>query len=562
MGIFAFIKGGNASKSTTTPKDDNQSNTNNSNVQITATDNPNITSSNLNDNILYPSPNLKPIESKINNDSINMDIDASRLPSDEEIDRLLAQYSDTSLAESSSQTISASSISHPVQDSNLSANDLKMTDQSVVNQSNNGDFNVVSDVSPTQSSTTNSITSPTNTNLSVNGILDFSSPLSQSNPDINTNLNFNPSKSNEITQPQDASSIPTGEIPMPNPITEVGEQLVEHPHIDNNIITQSPDAVTIRSSDGIVEVKNPADVSPDFFNHPAASTELSFKTADTSVPQNFDQLQSEQTISDVKIKQDSYTNPGLDTDKNLNNIDSDSLSTSASESPDIPVINNTNEIANVVSAPKSLKNIRSIALVGLNDSDNIFEDIAPEILKFIEKLPVQTEIILDSNKMVGEMLVKNVNPKTSITGVYLKPFFSNYSDVSEQYVSRLNYRVVLFSNYFEKLTHIIENSDLIVIPLTSGLVNLANVANFLALQYIYANQSKPVILFGIEWREFINSLNLNNEENASIRYADTAEDLIQSIVELDKSSYETVPTLTENQIDLRKKGDEVSFILN
>lgn len=462
----------------------------------------------------------QPTEEIASNNQV-IDNSLTDLPSDDEIDKLLAQYSDANVTRESEQTTNLSpSSSDAIINSNETA------------QETTGP--IISQFASTEADSTNAV------------------------------------------------NIETPEIPVPEVIPETGEVVQEHVPIDNTVIQNTNDAVTFTSPDGVVETINPTDLSAiaQFTNTtPIDNIDASFVSSTVeNMPTNVDTAEMSDSIPHIgdEVSSVGVTNTEVSdkqdilmesTPENLNSNETTQTDYEGVENSVIPPMLPSVEQE---TRPKTnqdlfvLKNIRSIALVGLNDTDGVFDDVGSDLVNFSNALPLSTELIIDSSKMAGGELLRGVEKHVSITGVFLKPFFTNYSDIAEQVPARLNFRSILFSNYFEKISHIVHNAELIVVPLTSGLVNLANVSNLLAIQYIYGKQAKPVVLLGKEWRDFIDSLNLNEEESSSIRFADNVSELLELVKKLDVELFETVAvdSVQESVVDMREQGDETHFLRN
>ncbi|RMD76671.1 hypothetical protein D6810_03285 [Candidatus Dojkabacteria bacterium] len=580
MSIFGFMKGKNAgqaqaSQNTTQSDDRSQDMSNMSNEGRP----------------IYPSPNIKPVQfpsnlSDLNSEDKNtdavsgsqdvgsstvisggststydndLDQDVSRdlagQISDEEIDRILAEYSEAD--SSSSALLDDKAIEQAL--GSIDTNQSVAADAQVGTLDNQSQLNLdmnMNDVNKSQ--------------IQVNDQITMSDQTSGEGGKIEEQ-----STSSEIAEGEHKTFT---EIPLPQYVPEAGELEFQHFKVDNRAIQDSPQNVTVinpdgvvetmyREDDGVVETMNRRnDYSNDY------STDFDdFRSNFQSQP-NSEQSSTEKMISsDEDYGSDGQTNLSFQSGSNEVSKGQGSLTTEFVDDPSRSEKEGQDESSDKLAdnfieqidqkgQSINLRSIRSISLVGLNDTEGVYEDLLSKLLNFIHSLPKNVEIIIDSNKMAGGDLLKKVDPKFSITGVYLKPFYSNYSDEAGSSVFRINYRYILYSNYFEKLTYIIDNSDVVVIPVTTGLVNLANVSVLLALQYIYRQQFKSVILWGLGWREFIEFMNLSAEESESIIYAETVDELLERLVEIDTSLYHQQKQIQTVELDLRERGDEKVFL--
>jgi len=214
----------------------------------------------------------------------------------------------------------------------------------------------------------------------------------------------------------------------------------------------------------------------------------------------------------------------------------------------------------------TLNIFKRIAIVGLNNT-SINSKLNDKMRELISLLAASLdEIILDSNKGYGNVILEEASKtEVKLTGVYLKPTYSNFSDESEVGINLKNYTSVIYSNFLERLKFLIKESDMFIVPETSGLNNFSELFTLLSIQYLYYGQNKPVILIGKDWlniyKVFKENFKFAEDQLKSINICSTAEEASTLIKQLDIDYSKKQSPNTKKVIDKREENDEKEFFL-
>lgn len=216
-------------------------------------------------------------------------------------------------------------------------------------------------------------------------------------------------------------------------------------------------------------------------------------------------------------------------------------------------------------AKTSLNVLNKIAFISLNT-----QGVNSSLSKKVKSLAVMlknldVETLIDSNKGYGMDVISGMSgTKNKVSAIYLKPFYSKYSDETTLEVPLENFTKINFSNVLDRIKYLYKEATVFIVPETSGLNNLAQVLVLLNSQAMYFGSHKPVILFGTAWKDRINSLKnsfgLSQQELDSMYYASTPEEAISIINKLD-AEYSNKKITNNNSIDMRDEQSEKEGIL-
>lgn len=208
---------------------------------------------------------------------------------------------------------------------------------------------------------------------------------------------------------------------------------------------------------------------------------------------------------------------------------------------------------------------RTVGFIGLNNeqpNSKVIEKVDELASKLAEKVEA---FVIDSAKGYAKGIFDNAKVKgIEITGMYLKPFYSGYTDEAEigEYE---NYTVMMFSSSTDKIKNIIKESDILVIPEVTGLNNLGVLFEVWSTNSIYPGQHKPLILIGKGWSSILTQLKglfkLSDNDLSFVNVCQTADEALTKIAELDGQYLAKGTKQPKKIIDLREEDDEeVLFI--
>ncbi|MEP7104176.1 MAG: hypothetical protein ABI721_05725 [Candidatus Dojkabacteria bacterium] len=224
-----------------------------------------------------------------------------------------------------------------------------------------------------------------------------------------------------------------------------------------------------------------------------------------------------------------------------------------------------NKIEEVVDV--DLKVFNRIAFVCLN-SQSVNSSLSKKVKSLAEMFKnTDTEIFIDSNKGYGMDVISGLaGTKNKLTAAYLKPFFSKYSDETTLDIPVENLAKTIFSNLKDRVQYLSKEANIFIIPETSGLTNLSQLMMFLSLQSMYYGTHKPVILFGMAWKNRMSSLKdsfgLSQQEMSSMYFASTPEEAMDTIKQLDKEFSEKKLIAKSQVMDLRNEEEERNMIMS
>lgn len=242
-----------------------------------------------------------------------------------------------------------------------------------------------------------------------------------------------------------------------------------------------------------------------------------------------------------------------------------------------PVKEEPNNIAKEVKVEKEpaktknrleLKTIKNIGFIGLN-SNLLNNGVSEELRELAFMLSEQkASIFIDSNKGYGLSVIEGAKRASvkHLTGIYFKPYFSNYSDFAEINIGISEYSQYLYSNYLDRLKSLVKNVDLFIVPETSGVINTAQIFTVWGLSNLYLGQNKPIILIGKQWNDTVtvlkDSLKLNTQEIQSIEIAHDAGSAIDIIMKMEKLYSGKVPVNVKKTFDMRSESEETESFMD
>lgn len=214
----------------------------------------------------------------------------------------------------------------------------------------------------------------------------------------------------------------------------------------------------------------------------------------------------------------------------------------------------------------SFKVIKDVAFLGLNSKT--FKNVSTEINSLVGKLvDSDLSIYIDSNKGYGEDIIKTLetsNKKSALTSVYFKPFYSSYSDESDNKTSLPDLTTVIYSDLIERTKYFIREAEAFVFPETSGLVNFGLLNLLLSIQFLYSGQHKPVILLGNKWGEKMAQIKtlggFSEEEFNSIKIATTADEAFKILQTEDLALSQDQTLRNRKFFDYREDFDEYEYM--
>ncbi len=202
---------------------------------------------------------------------------------------------------------------------------------------------------------------------------------------------------------------------------------------------------------------------------------------------------------------------------------------------------------------------RTIGFIGLNSQPNI--KVVEKVNELSSKLAEFAEVfIIDSAKGYAKTIFDNAKSKgIELTGMYLKPFHSDYSDESEL-GDYEDFTIIMYSNTADKIKNIIKESDLLIMPEVFGLNNLAILFEVWSTSSMYPGQNKPLILVGKGWTTILTQLKsmfkLTDSDLGFVSVCTTTEEALSRIKELDSVLITKEVKAPRRVIDLREEDDE------
>lgn len=207
---------------------------------------------------------------------------------------------------------------------------------------------------------------------------------------------------------------------------------------------------------------------------------------------------------------------------------------------------------------------RTIGFIGLNTQPNL--KVVEKVSELAEKLSDFAEVfIIDSAKGYAKTIFDSAKAKNiELTGMYLKPFHSTYSDEAEL-GDYENFTVMMFSNNSDKIKNLIKESDILVMPEITGLNSLGTLFEIWSTNSMYPGQHKQLILLGKGWTNILSQLKtlfkLTDGDLNFVNVCATAEEALAKISELDKMYLNKEVKQPRKVIDLREEDDEEGLFI-
>lgn len=250
--------------------------------------------------------------------------------------------------------------------------------------------------------------------------------------------------------------------------------------------------------------------------------------------------------------------------------ESDSNNTNVEESIQTAVIPEIKE-SKAETAPEitqpvnfEMNYFRTIGFIGLNTQPNL--KVVEKVSELAEKLSDFAEVfIIDSAKGYAKTIFDSAKAKNiELTGMYLKPFHSTYSDEAEL-GDYENFTVMMFSNNSDKIKNLIKESDILVMPEITGLNSLGTLFEIWSTNSMYPGQHKQLILLGKGWTNILSRLKtlfkLTDGDLNFVNVCATAEEALAKISELDKMYLNKEVKQPRKVIDLREEEDEEGLFI-
>lgn len=181
------------------------------------------------------------------------------------------------------------------------------------------------------------------------------------------------------------------------------------------------------------------------------------------------------------------------------------------------------------------------------------------------------KINIDSNKGYGLSVVdgcrdtENEGTEINLTGFYLKPFFSSFSDQIDLFVDINNYTYKLYSNIFEKTKDIITESNVFIVPEINTINNYMIFFSLLNLSYLYKNRSKHILIFGRGWqakvKEIFSIMKIDEQSLENFYFCTNLKELFETIVMIEKNNKTKKSLLIPKIIDNREADSEKKLVL-
>ncbi len=207
---------------------------------------------------------------------------------------------------------------------------------------------------------------------------------------------------------------------------------------------------------------------------------------------------------------------------------------------------------------------RTIGFIGLNTQPNL--KVVEKVSELAGKLSDYAEVfIIDSAKGYAKTIFDSAKEKNiELTGMYLKPFHSTYSDEAEL-GDYENFTVMMFSNNSDKIKNLIKESDILVMPEITGLNSLGTLFEIWSTNSMYPGQHKQLILLGKGWTNILTQLKtlfkLTDADLSFVNVCATAEEALAKITELDKMYLNKEVKQPRKVIDLREEDDEEGLFI-
>ncbi len=407
-----------------------------------------------------------------------------------------------------------------------------------------------------------------------------STSLTPSDPNLNRNEIVNPTTDMSIDNAvmpslSESNIFPTTVVEpvsivepiLETIVPEVTPQVQQQPET-TNVLQQLQIVDTASSESSAVDIPTPVEVPAE--STLPVSTEIIQQPEATIEPPSVENPEEVQEgTSDIQF--------GVEATSVNEDPKTDSTESSLKEEVTEPLVedkieasieeNKVSEIETMPSSENKFKVFKKIGLLGLN-TDNM-DTTTSEMLKVFLTLLMKSidEIVVDSNKGYGSEignLVSGSNIK--LTGIYLRPFYSSYTDESDAIVSTSNYTAVVYSDFIEKIKHMVKESDIFIMPEVKGINNTSELFALWNIENIYLGHHKPIVLLGSGWEETVNKLKelfgLKDSELQSVSICKTPEEAFNLIIKLDSEYQGKISSNAQKIIDKRDEDSEQGYFLN
>ncbi len=216
---------------------------------------------------------------------------------------------------------------------------------------------------------------------------------------------------------------------------------------------------------------------------------------------------------------------------------------------------------------KPIESFKNFSFIGLNAAQ-INNELGNKVSSLVGSLAASNvNFIIDSTKGYGKNVVSALmKSESKLTAVFLNPYYSSYTDESEDVIDVKNYVSVVFSNYIDRIKHIIKNSDIYIFPETDGIQNFSEFLLIWSIDFLYTGQHKPIILIGKKWPEIISglktTLKFTDEQVELLNVCKDTQEAMSKITQLD-DEYKNKKTSTVKRIlDMREENDEVDYFMS
>lgn len=291
-------------------------------------------------------------------------------------------------------------------------------------------------------------------------------------------------------------------------------------------------------------------------------------------PPLMDELDStNQSVEEISAEPITTTdqNMPVPTVENVSEVVAEQEPASLPEVNENPVITPATEAAveaapTVTAAPINfeMSYFKTVGFIGLNSQPN--SKVVEKITELSKKLSEFSEVfIIDSAKGYAKSVFESAKERgIDLTGMYLKPFHSEYSDEADL-GNYDNFTVMMFSNTADKIKNIIKESDLLIMPEVFGLNNLGILFEVWSTSSMYPGQNKPIILLGKGWTAILSQLKnmfkLSDTDLSFVNVCTTTEEALIKIKELDSALLTKEVKAPRRIIDLREEDDEEGLFI-
>jgi len=213
------------------------------------------------------------------------------------------------------------------------------------------------------------------------------------------------------------------------------------------------------------------------------------------------------------------------------------------------------------------KNIfKKIALFGL-DGNNVDTSLGNTVNRIARILfGSKIEVILDTSKGLGEHALQAANNSSNkIKVVDLKPMLSSEFSKGNSQVSESKNFTIVYSNYSERLKHLLKEPMMFIFFESGGIYNYATLLSAISISKMYQGQHKPVILFGNSWNQKVSEMQslmgLNQKDLETVEIVSNPDEMINKMNELSSSMASNLTSDIQKVVDRRVEGDEKDLIV-